>query len=571
MKKILIVFCLCITGSIKVAAQNTADSLYPDSKNLPKEKLNDLFLLGKTWGFLKYFHPAVASGKFDWDKELMNFLPAYTAVHSRKERNDSLLSWINRLGDVPSKRAGNYDSIKDARLKPDFSWISSSNFSPELTEKLRYILQNRAQGDQYYIKFHSIEGLNIPEFLHENSYSKEPYPSAKLRLVALFRFWNIIEYWYPYKYDLPWNSILKEQIGLMLQAADGKDYNKSIQRLNASLKDGHGFIRSRISQEMLGYYYMPLIFRFVENKLIVSSVTDDAAAGGIKQGAVVISINTVPVKAIEKERLPYIPAATLAAARLDLARELNRTEDSTTVIRFQQDGITKEVAVKNFYTKKAISPYTPDFTAQKDSALFVLPGNILYLNLGNLKGKDSTLIRTGISHSDALILDLRQNMAENGEAVNPFGIISAALKQGPSFNIFTTQQPGFAGVFKFVDAGISPADSVVYHYKKNVVVLINEAVISVGESMAMDFSTAYHAVLMGTATSGTNGMNSFVMLPGNIATGFSGTGNYWPNRKNIQRKGIVPDIKVVPTIKGYKAGRDEILEKAIDYLAAKNK
>lgn len=29
----------------------------------------------KIWGFLKYYHPEVAKGKFDWDKEFITQLP----------------------------------------------------------------------------------------------------------------------------------------------------------------------------------------------------------------------------------------------------------------------------------------------------------------------------------------------------------------------------------------------------------------------------------------------------------------------------------------------------------------
>ena len=35
--------------------------------SLTKDDINDLVLLGKVWGFLKYHHPAVASGKYNWD------------------------------------------------------------------------------------------------------------------------------------------------------------------------------------------------------------------------------------------------------------------------------------------------------------------------------------------------------------------------------------------------------------------------------------------------------------------------------------------------------------------------
>ena len=42
-------------------------------------------------------------------------------------------------------------------------------------------------------------------------------------------------------------------------------------------------------------------------------------------------------------------------------------------------------------------------------------------------------------------------------------------------------------------------------------------------------------------------------------------GNY-PNGDETQRIGIVPDIEVKPTVKGIRAGKDELLEKAIEII-----
>jgi C-terminal processing protease CtpA/Prc len=52
-------------------------------------------------------------------------------------------------------------------------------------------------------------------------------------------------------------------------------------------------------------------------------------------------------------------------------------------------------------------------------------------------------------------------------------------------------------------------------------------------------------------------------LPGGIETGFSSLGIYYPDGRETQRIGIVPNIVVKPTIKGIRDGRDELLEKAI--------
>lgn len=55
-------------------------------------------------------------------------------------------------------------------------------------------------------------------------------------------------------------------------------------------------------------------------------------------------------------------------------------------------------------------------------------------------------------------------------------------------------------------------------------------------------------------------------LPGNIFTYISGIGVLTPDGSETQRIGIVPDIKIEPTIKGIRAGKDEVLEKAIELI-----
>jgi hypothetical protein len=51
--------------SLSAAAQTTAQTTAQSQTLLPQQ-IDNLFLLGKIWGFLKYYHPAVASGKIDW-------------------------------------------------------------------------------------------------------------------------------------------------------------------------------------------------------------------------------------------------------------------------------------------------------------------------------------------------------------------------------------------------------------------------------------------------------------------------------------------------------------------------
>jgi hypothetical protein len=63
--------------------------------------ITNLELLGKIWGFLKYHHPEVGKGKYDWDDELFQFLPEYLNVNNTGQRDESLLRWIEKYGELP--------------------------------------------------------------------------------------------------------------------------------------------------------------------------------------------------------------------------------------------------------------------------------------------------------------------------------------------------------------------------------------------------------------------------------------------------------------------------------------
>ena len=56
------------------------------------------------------------------------------------------------------------------------------------------------------------------------------------------------------------------------------------------------------------------------------------------------------------------------------------------------------------------------------------------------------------------------------------------------------------------------------------------------------------------------------MLPGNRVTRISGIGVYYPDGRETQRVGIVPDVAVQPTLRGIREGRDEVLERAVHLI-----
>lgn len=127
-----------------------------------------------------------------------------------------------------------------------------------------------------------------------------------------------------------------------------------------------------------------------------------------------------------------------------------------------------------------------------------------------------------------------------------------AVHQEPDFTIRRALVERFRyGVF-FIRDEASDATSVIalkWRYTGRTVMLINARAASQAEYTGQIFRAANRTTLTGSPTMAANGDVTSARLPGGM------------------RKGLQPDVSVVPTIAGVRAGRDEVLERAVQYLA----
>jgi hypothetical protein len=78
----------------------------------------------------------------------------------------------------------------------------------------------------------------------DKTYPEMSYPDRDYRLLALFRFWNVIDRFFPYKdlMDQPWDKTLLEFIPKMEAAKDALEYTLTVAELVARIQDSHGQI-----------------------------------------------------------------------------------------------------------------------------------------------------------------------------------------------------------------------------------------------------------------------------------------------------------------------------------------
>lgn len=135
-------------------------------------------------------------------------------------------------------------------------------------------------------------------------------------------------------------------------------------------------------------------------------------------------------------------------------------------------------------------------------------------------------------------------------------------EQFATFSTTTTILPGEYMMKAGSPIGINNKN----YYKGKIAILVNETSVSRSEFFTMAFQKAPKAKVFGSQTAGADGDVSYFMFPGNIPTTITGIGVYYPDGKETQRIGIVPDVEVKPTVEGIRAQKDEVLEKALEWI-----
>jgi hypothetical protein len=103
-------------------------------------------------------------------------------------------------------------------------------------------------------------------------------------------------------------------------------------------------------------------------------------------------------------------------------------------------------------------------------------------------------------------------------------------------------------------------------YEGTTVMLIDERTQSQAEYTGQLLRAAHGTLFVGSPSAGANGDGSNFPVPGGITIGMSGAGVKNPDGSQLQRVGLQPDVHVSPTIAGIRAGRDEVLDRAVAVL-----
>lgn len=525
----------------------------------PVTQIQTLEAIGKVWGFLKYYHPQVATGKVDWDGQLVRLIDESTAIHAKADLSARLLRWVDQLGPVkPCSRCSSPDSASFTR-NLDLSWLADSSlFSPALCQQLRFIAANRNQRTNHYVRWDPFRNRLV---FSEAEYTTMALPSASYRLLGLFRYWNIIEYFHPTKYAMvqPWSQVLPQFIPRFQQATDTLRYQHVLQQLISATHDGHAELTippAHLLPWTKPFLFPPFDYRLLSDSLLVMGYLNDSLSrlDDIRRGDRLVRIGERSVSGLIDQRAPNYSGSNRSAVAQRVLPVL--LTDSLPVIQVEliRDGQRLRKTMHRYRFERF--GYRPPLLGQAK----VIPPTIGYVDLGKLQVDEVKQVMAQYQNRQGIIFDVRSYPKGSFQRICDY------LNPAPrSFARYTEPDLSFPGLFR-LSAEQHVGRTNVDYYRGKVAILCNGNTQSAAESTCMALRTAPQAKIIGTQSAGANGDVSYVLFPGGYQTRFSGRGVYTLDGQLILGPGVPIDIDATPSAADYLSGTDRALQAAINWI-----
>ncbi|WP_200979388.1 S41 family peptidase [Echinicola sp. 20G] len=538
-----------------------------DASSLTIESLSEtekVKQFGLVWGLMKYHHPHVSKGQYDWDKVFIDKINGLEEVKSQTELNIFLLDFVNSVDPGKIKSSTNLKGFFTKNY--DYDWIEKYTSSPDLYSHLSKLRDNTN------IKSHYITGhifSSIPTFDNEKGFDNFNYTFKSHRLLSLFSFWNVMQYYYVNKYlmDENWVEILDEFIVKFSDCKSKFDYEKTKANLFTHLNDSHSFYYSKELSDSLLAYKPPFGVSIINDTLVVTSVDKNLIKSkDLMLGDLIFEVNRKSIQASLNEKVKPFLSSSNDTYLKKWANWMIFSNNKNLELSIKRDDQIIKTSLNLDYPSR-----TNDHSFLKPSAPTekwkTLEDNIGYLNLKTISNDELKTAFKDFSGTKGIIIDLR-NYPKNISLNTLAKYLYPKKKRFISTISPIPHRPSLAYFDKVPLKIIKDPFIAGYHnskyYKGKVILLVNKTTMSQAEYIGMAIQASPNCTTVGENTAGAQMNIASFTLPDKSAINFTSLGAFYPDGTEAQRKGLKIDYYVEETTSNFL--KDQYILKGIELI-----
>jgi len=559
------------------------------------------FYFFKTWNYLKYYHPGIATGKVEADSFFLRYWPLISQAKDNKSFNKVLQQMTGALPRLPRTAAAKPLPAEQQIMKQnlDTAWCTSDPFiTPAVQKQLRQVFIHRYTDTGHYY---------LPEKNYTTDVPHEPaYPFAdslnipyEYRMLALAKIQGAVDYLFPHKYimDSKWNTALLHFITLFTRCDSRLQYEQLLLNVTATFNDTHAWYfnegmknRRRIFRNN---FYPPFEYQVFDSKILVTGIIIEELCNkaGIQKGDLITSLDGISVHERIRQLSQLLSASNINVLWYRLAKYTDNflfaADKPSVSIQVDRQGKTFSSGLSLIQGKdtgyvRRLSQYfnTRPSLKRQDDQLTYLDSGVVYLNINNTfrfiehvpdERLDAVMdsLLSIMAQSKALIFDMRDYPDWPG-----FAFTYLYKKFGKKANIYgwyyevNKQYVGTYTPLKHTNDYFPPAITPEnFAYKGKVIIIVNPVTRSMSEWHTMNLQKLFpNSITIGQQTAGADGDYKRMNLPGNYAMPFTGNAIFYPDGAQAQRVGVRIDQPLYPSMKEILTGGDILLNKALQLI-----
>jgi carboxyl-terminal processing protease len=523
---------------------------------------------GLVWGLLKYHHSEVSSGKYNWDEIFVENFDNLESVTTQKNLDAFLLNLILSIPASKIKTNTNTGNLFTKNF--DYNWIEQYSGNNELYTRLKKLENNTSIGNYYTSK------SGIPTFENEKGFKPFDYKIKSHRLLELFSFWNVIQYYYVNKYlmDKNWFGQLDHFVDDFSNCDSQLRYELAKTKLIVSLNDSHSWYYSKTVMDSLFKFKPPIATINVNDTLVVTGIYNKLGEkDDLKLGDLIVEINDLDIKSFQKQKIGSNFSSSNDNHLKSYARFLMwNKEDSIKVKIKRKDAVTtKYIHLYKTFSKDEEHSFLPFFSYKKEWQL--IDDNIGYINLSTISKDGIEKAFQEFSNTNGIIIDLRnypKNISNSDIAKytypdrREFIKVLSPLRSRPSLANFG--KPSISIIIDPFKHGRKNSR----YYNKKIILLVNHSTQSKAEYIGVGIQASPTCITVGETTSGAIMNISIFKLPDGTEFQFTTMGGFYPDGTGVQRNGLKIDYFVKETTSNFT--EDQYILKGIELIkSTKNK
>jgi C-terminal processing protease CtpA/Prc len=410
-------------------------------------------------------------------------------------------------------------------------------------------------------------------------YDTDPYPFMGSRVLGAARVWSAMRARHAHRdlYDDDIDDVFERALPRFEAARYATEYASALLSFVSSFDDAQVTLRGATVDTVRGIATLPFRVRWADGRAVITDVVanEDTRALDIRAGQEVVAVDGYPIPAWLQERRRAVSAPNDWSRQHQMAELMSRGAPGASLVRLRDvTGRERQLNVPRRVENVALlaqveRPWQP--------AAIPLSNGIVYLDVNRLTEQTVADALQRHRGARAWVLDLRGALADSGtvgatvlRAVRERDVAVVArelhrYQSAPCLTLSLREQAAQCPDERETRSRVSRGDTT-GRFAGRLVALVDERTSGAMERLALQLEATTTITFIGSSTAGSPAEAVDVPLPGGLTLGVPAAELRRADGSQWQRVGIAPVVDARLTLRSYRSGTDEVLQRAQEWL-----